>query len=98
MLPVVLVASEAAAKQKPRTHALLMALLPTTVSAALWKSGESAHLCHLFFSIPSPSAHATPQRPPESMGDAAKKHAHLTPEELAEFREIFNLVDLDKVP
>lgn len=55
-------------------------------------------MCHLFFSIPSPSAHATPQRPPESMGDAAKKHAHLTPEELAEFREIFNLVDLDKVP
>merc|ERR1711998_714965 len=27
---------------------------------------------------------------------AARKHAHLTAEELAEFREIFNLVDLDK--
>ena len=27
---------------------------------------------------------------------AARKHAHLTEEELSEFREIFNLVDLDK--
>ena len=27
---------------------------------------------------------------------ASRKHAHLTEEELAEFREIFNLVDLDK--
>ena len=27
---------------------------------------------------------------------AEKKHSHLTEEELAEFREIFNLVDLDK--
>ena len=62
------------------------------------ESQESAFVHFvLFLSIPSPSAHATPQRPPESMGDAAKKHAHLTPEELAEFREIFNLVDLDKV-
>ena len=26
----------------------------------------------------------------------ARKHAHLTEEELSEFREIFNLVDLDK--
>ena len=25
-----------------------------------------------------------------------RKHAHLTEEELSEFREIFNLVDLDK--
>ena len=29
------------------------------------------------------------------MGDK-QKHPHLTEEELAEFREIFNLVDLDK--
>jgi len=28
--------------------------------------------------------------------ESARKHPHLTPEELAEFREIFNLVDLDK--
>jgi len=29
-------------------------------------------------------------------GSAARRHQHLTDEELAEFREIFNLVDLDK--
>jgi hypothetical protein len=31
------------------------------------------------------------------MAEKEQKHAHLTKEELAEFREIFNLVDLDKV-
>ena len=30
------------------------------------------------------------------MAEASRKHPHLTEEELAEFREIFNLVDLDK--
>jgi calmodulin len=30
------------------------------------------------------------------MAAAAQKHPHLSAEELAEFREIFNLVDLDK--
>ena len=29
-------------------------------------------------------------------GSSARRHQHLTDEELAEFREIFNLVDLDK--
>ena len=32
-----------------------------------------------------------------AMAEKERKHAHLTTEELAEFREIFNLVDLDKV-
>lgn len=30
------------------------------------------------------------------MAGSSRKHAHLTDEELLEFREIFNLVDLDK--
>jgi len=33
---------------------------------------------------------------PDAPMSAERRHQHLTDEELAEFREIFNLVDLDK--
>ena len=45
-----------------------------------WETASAASACALLFLSPM----------------AEKKHSHLTEEELAEFREIFNLVDLDK--